>query len=97
MSPVTDLKCSRRQQATHEQDQRSGLGQDTAKVEALGLFTRKEKLVSHGNSLAVQRLGLSTFTADGLGSIPGWGIKIPQALWHSQKNKNVPFRAAITV
>ena len=32
-----------------------------------------------GNSLAVQWLGLRTFTLEGPGSIPGWGIKIPQA------------------
>ena len=31
-----------------------------------------------GNSLAVQWLGLSTFTAQGLGSIPDCGTKIPQ-------------------
>ena len=33
-----------------------------------------------GNSLAVQWLGLLTFTAEGTGSIPGWGTKIPQAV-----------------
>ena len=32
-----------------------------------------------GNSLAVQWLGLSAFTAEGSGSIPGWGTKILQA------------------
>ena len=31
-----------------------------------------------GNSLAVQSLRLGPFTAMGLGSVPGWGIKIPQ-------------------
>ena len=31
-----------------------------------------------GNSLAVQWLGLRTFTAKGVGSIPGQGTKIPQ-------------------
>ena len=40
-----------------------------------------------GNSLAVQWLGLSTFTAVGPGSIPGQGPKIPQAMQHSQKDK----------
>ena len=39
-----------------------------------------------GNSLAVQWLGLCAFTAEGTGSIPGWGTKIPQATWGSQKN-----------
>ena len=32
----------------------------------------------------VQWLGLGAFTAVGLGSIPGWGTKIPQAMWCSQ-------------
>ena len=36
-----------------------------------------------GNSLAVQWLGFCTFTAEGVGSIPGQGIKIPQ--WQGQK------------
>ena len=31
-----------------------------------------------GNSLVVQCLGLSAFTAMGPGSIPGWETKIPQ-------------------
>ena len=38
-------------------------------------------------SLAVQWLGLHTFTAVGLGSIPGRGTKIPQASRHGQKKK----------
>ena len=37
------------------------------------------------NSLAVLWSGLHTFTAKGLGSIPGWGTKITQAAWHGQK------------
>ena len=42
-----------------------------------------------GNSLMVQYLGLGALTARGLDSLPGWGIKIPQAMQHSQKrNKN---------
>ena len=40
------------------------------------------------NSLAVQRLGLHALTAEGPGSIPGRGTKIPQAAWHGQKKKN---------
>ena len=40
-----------------------------------------------GNSLAVQWLGLSAFIAEGPGSSPSWGMKIPQALRHSQKKK----------
>ena len=40
-----------------------------------------------GNSLAVQWLGLCAFTAEGLGSIPGWETKFLQATRHSQKKK----------
>ena len=40
-----------------------------------------------GNFLAVQWLGLCTFTAEGTGSIPGQGTKIPQAVRRSQKKK----------
>ena len=42
-----------------------------------------------GNSLAVQWLGFRAFTAEGPGSIPGQGTKIPQATWRPQ-NKNKP-------
>ena len=38
-----------------------------------------------GNSLVIQWLGLHASTAGGIGSVPGWGTKIPHALWHSQK------------
>jgi len=38
-----------------------------------------------GNCLAVQWLGLCAFTAEGLGSIPGWGSEIPQAARHGKK------------
>ena len=44
-------------------------------------------ILTPGNSLAVQGLGLSDFTAGGLGSTPGWGTKIPQASWYVQKRK----------
>ena len=37
------------------------------------------------NSLAVQWLGLHALTAEGPGSVPGGGPKIPQAEWHRQK------------
>ena len=41
-----------------------------------------------GNSLAVQCLGLSAFTAEGLGSVPCRGTEIPQeAAWHGQKKR----------
>ena len=40
-----------------------------------------------GNSLVVQWLGLRVFTAEGLGSVPVRGIKIPQGAGHSPKKK----------
>ena len=39
----------------------------------------------HGNSLVVQWLGLHIFTAEGLGSFPAWGTKIPPAALCGQK------------
>ena len=39
------------------------------------------------NYLVVQWLGLCAFTTKGLGLIPGWGTKIPQAMQLSQKKK----------
>ena len=44
-----------------------------------------------GNSQAVQWFGLHAFTAEGLGSSPGRGIKIPKATWHGQKKKKKLF------
>ena len=35
----------------------------------------------------VQWLGLSSFTAKGLGLIPGWGTKTPQVMQCDQKSK----------
>ena len=37
--------------------------------------------------MAVQWLRLGAFTAVGLGSIPGQGTKILQALWHEKEKK----------
>ena len=37
-----------------------------------------------GNSLVVQWLGLHAFTAEGVGSIPDQGTKIPQGGWQGQ-------------
>ena len=39
------------------------------------------------NSLAIQWLGLHASTAEGMGSIPGQGTKIPHATQHDQKKK----------
>ena len=35
----------------------------------------------------IQWLGLLTVTVEGLGSIPGWGTKIPQAMPMQQKKE----------
>ena len=42
-----------------------------------------------GNSLVAQWLRLCAFTADGSGSIPGWGTEILQAAQSSQKKKKL--------
>ena len=41
-----------------------------------------------GTSLGVQWLRLCAFTAEGVGSIPGQGTKIPQGLGHGHGKKN---------
>ena len=41
----------------------------------------------HGNSLAVQLLGLLTFTVESRGSGPGCGTKIPGATWPKREQK----------
>ena len=40
-----------------------------------------------GNSLVVQWLGLCAFTVKGVGSIPGRGTTILQAVWPKKKKK----------
>ena len=50
----------------------------------LGIFNfLKQK--EFWNPLEVQWLGLCAFTAKGMGSIPGWETKIPQATQHDQR------------
>ena len=46
---------------------------------------KKKKRI--GNSLAVQWLGLGAYTARGLGSIPGQGTNILQAVKYGQKKR----------
>ena len=43
-----------------------------------------------GNSLAVQWLRLHISTSEDWGLIPGWGTKILQAAWNSQREKKRP-------
>ena len=40
-----------------------------------------------GVSLAIQWLRLCTSIIGGMGSIPGWGTKIPHAAWRGQKKR----------
>ena len=40
-----------------------------------------------GSSLVIQWLGLCIPTAEGMGSIPGQGTKIPLVTWYGQKRK----------
>ena len=49
------------------------------------------------NFLAVQWLGLGIFAAVGLGSIPVQEIKILQAMWHGQKEKENQFLKKIWI
>ena len=49
----------------------------------------KDKLSLLGTSLEVWWLRLWASNAGGMGSIPGWGTKIPYAVWHDQKKKNL--------
>ena len=49
------------------------------------------KIPDLGNSLVVQWLGLHAFIAEGPGSIPGQGTKIPQAVSRGQKKKKSRF------
>ena len=53
-------------------------------------------IISQGNFLAVQWLGLLAFTAEGSGSVPGQGTKILQAMWHSQKKNYISIKAGKT-
>ena len=43
------------------------------------------KIRSFWESLVVQWLGLHAFTAEGLGSVPGWETMVPQLMRHGQK------------
>ena len=53
----------------------------------------KLRQISWGYSLVVQGSGLCSLTAEGLGSIPGWRIKILQAVQHGKKKKIQIFQA----
>ena len=48
---------------------------------------KKKKIYWLRKFLAIQCLGLHTLTAEGLGSVPGQGTKIPQTAQGNQKKK----------
>ena len=50
-----------------------------------GFLDMASKSQATGTSLVVQWLRLHASNAGGTGSIPGWGTKIPHALWSGQK------------
>ena len=45
------------------------------------------KNIDKGSFLAVQWLGLQAFTAKGVGSVPGWGTEIPQAMLGEEQKR----------
>ena len=45
-----------------------------------------------GNSLVVQWLRLGAFTAVSLGSIPGWGTKVPRPCGTAKKKKKIKLK-----
>ena len=51
------------------------------------MYSPFKKKTFTGNSLTVQWLGLYTFTAEGSGSVPGRGTKIPASRTARPKNK----------
>ena len=46
--------------------------------------TNTKKIKNKKTSLVVQWLGLWASSAGGMGLIPGWGTKIPHAMWLCQ-------------
>ena len=44
-----------------------------------------------GTSLVVQQLRLWASAAGTMGSIPGWGAKIPHAVWCTQEKKSLSY------
>ena len=61
--------------------------EEAGKGEVIFFFFFNWSIVDLGTSLAVQWLGLSTFTK--VGSIPGQGTKILQASWCGPPKKSI--------
>ena len=54
-----------------------------------GYLKKKKKKQTMGKSMAIQWLVLHAFTAGGVGSIPSWGTKIPNATRLGQTKQNI--------
>ena len=54
-------------------------------------------IFKEGTSLATQWLGLHTFTAKGLGSIPALGTKIPQVVPCSQEKDDKRIEITLSI
>ena len=82
------LKASREFWAEHRRDQVGGSG-GWARPQPLHPLPPTVSLsnIHSGNSLAVRWLGLCFLTAEGLGSIPGRGTKIPQAAQSGKRKR----------
>ena len=52
------------------------------------LWDLLRKVFPFGTSLVTPRLVLCASSAAGTGSIPGWGTRIPHAVWHSPPPQN---------
>ena len=76
-------------QKPNPEDQRPGSMNVVLKIQDHS-EKRPETIINnkHRSSLVVQWLGLHASTAGGMGSIPGWGTKIPQAIQCAKKIKN---------
>ena len=48
----------------------------------------KFTVLKYWEFLVVWQFGYGTFTAEGLGSVPGRGTEVVQAVWQSQKQTN---------
>ena len=69
---------------THTMGTCEHLSQSSRRALFLYLGSRR---CSFGISLVAQWLRLHASSAGGVGSIPGWGTKIPHSVWHGQKKK----------
>ena len=64
---------------THMQNLKNNTNEQTKQ-------NKKDSQREFPGGLVVRILG---FHRRGQGAIPGWGIEIPQAMWHSQKKKRL--------